>query len=53
MINKFFNKDDKPFFVGILIMNLFLIVSAQIFIIDPPSCLKKTKYVEKKNEKHK
>jgi hypothetical protein len=44
MIKKFFNKDDKPFFIGLLIMNIFIISIAEIVIIHPLDIFKKEKY---------
>jgi hypothetical protein len=51
-MNKFFGKEDKPFFIGLLIMNIVLISCFEFFIIHPPDFLKKSKHTqERKNEK--
>ena len=43
-MKNFFNKDDKYFFIGLFIANIFLISLIQFFIINPPNFIKKTKY---------
>ena len=44
MIKKFFNKDDKQFFIGLLIINIFIILTAELCIIHPLEIFKKPKY---------
>ena len=52
MIKKFFTREDRPFFIGILIMNIVILTLAHVCIINPPEILKKSKYknIERKHE---
>jgi hypothetical protein len=48
---KLFDKQDKPFFIGLFIMNLVLISLLEVFIMHPPDFIKKYKYTEKKDKR--
>jgi len=45
---KIFTKDDKSFFIGLLIMNIVLFSFFEIFIIHPPDFLKNKIYLKEK-----
>ncbi len=47
-MNKYFTKDDKSLFIGLLIMNLVLISFFEFFIIHPPDFLKNKIYLKEK-----
>lgn len=53
-MSKFITKQDKPFFIGLFIMNIVLISFLEIFVLHPPDFMKKPKYKyiekEQKNE---
>ena len=53
MIRKFFSKENKSFFIGLFIVNVILIFSAEFFIIHPPEFIKQIKNhkTEKPHEK--
>lgn len=55
MINKFITKEDKPFFIGLLVMNIVLIAIVQFCFVNPPEFIKKPKYknIERKHENSK
>lgn len=48
---KLFHKEDRPFFIGLLIMNLILISMLEFFVMHPPDFIKKYKYSEKQKKR--